>query len=399
MKICYVNAFFDEDIASGTEYVDRIYTVRELAREQASLGAEVHVLVLFHRDEDFVRDGVRYWFVRPGRFFEMAGRAVSRLRPSTPLANYQLATRLVQRLRRIRPDVVHFFGLTLDLNLWLVSRAASALRMPLVVQYNGGRPPRGRVRRATQRENLRRVDRLLFTTVEHADHWREGGLPIDPARVVPCMETSSILRWQPRDQAREVTGMDGDPVFLWTGRLHPEKDPLTALRGFARIVAGWPEARLYLYYLTDELLPVLQRFTERRPHLAGRVHFCGRADHDQIGPIYNSADFLLQASSREAMGIAVMEAMSCGVIPVVTDIPSFRSMTAAGQYGLLYPSGDDESLARQVLSIDRDEIPERSRSVREHFDQQLSFPALARHLDGVYRELAGAAGAEPVPAG
>jgi glycosyltransferase involved in cell wall biosynthesis len=213
------------------------------------------------------------------------------------------------------------------------------------------------------------------------------------------METSSIFEWQPRREARQETGMVGRPVFLWAGRLHPEKDPMTALRGFERIVSKWPDARLYLYYLTDELLPELQRFVESSPHLSRSVHFRGRAPHEQMASIYNSADFFLQASSREAGGIAVLEAMSCGVIPIVTDIPSFRSMTGGGRYGALFPLGEDESLAREVLSISREEVPRHSRLIRDHFQQHLSFSVLACRLDSVYRELTRSTSAQPIPAG
>jgi glycosyltransferase involved in cell wall biosynthesis len=101
--------------------------------------------------------------------------------------------------------------------------------------------------------------------------------------------------------------------------------------------------------------------------------------------IYSSADFLLQASHREFSGCAVLDAMACGVIPVVTDIPSFRVMTGDGRVGVLFAAGDAESLARQVLAITPDAMAAQSAAVRARFDEHFSFPALAERLEREYQ--------------
>jgi glycosyltransferase involved in cell wall biosynthesis len=107
--------------------------------------------------------------------------------------------------------------------------------------------------------------------------------------------------------------------------------------------------------------------------------------------IYSSADFLLQGSRREFSGYAVLEAMACGAIPAISDIPSFRAMTCGGRYGVLFPPGDHEALARGVLAVPPGEIPARSVEVRARFERALSFPAMAARLEEVYRELGRAA--------
>jgi glycosyltransferase involved in cell wall biosynthesis len=189
--------------------------------------------------------------------------------------------------------------------------------------------------------------------------------------------------------------MTGHPVFLWAGRLDPIKDPFTALRGFARIAEARPGARLYLHYLSDAMLPELQAWVAARPHLHGRVHFGGRVPHERMEAICNSADFLLQASVREHSGCAVLDAMACGVIPVLSDIPSFRVMTAHGTAGVLFRVGDDASLAEQVLAMGPEEMAARRAAVRERFDEALGFPALARQLQREYEAVLGPARSQP----
>jgi glycosyltransferase involved in cell wall biosynthesis len=265
-------------------------------------------------------------------------------------------------------------------------------RIPIVAHYHGGFPPRNVIARLAFRSAIRRISRFLFTTTEHAKPFVDE-VGLDPRKVVEFLETSSTFRPRDRSKSRRETGLGGDPVFLWTGRLHPVKDPLTALRGFERIAAVWPDARLYLYYLTDELLPQLRAFVAERPGLCDRVHFRGRAAWADLEAVYNSADFFLQASRREFSGYAPLEAMATGTIPVLSDIPSFRAMTERGRYGVLFRPGDDVALARRVLDVRRDDLPELSRQIRQRFTSSLSFPALARSLeqmyDGLLREPAG----------
>ncbi len=181
--------------------------------------------------------------------------------------------------------------------------------------------------------------------------------------------------------------MAGDPVYLSAGRLNAIKDPMTMLRGFELIALDQPNARLYLHYLTDELLPEIAAFLSERPALAERIELRGRAPLEDMEAIYSSADFLLQASLREWSGLAVIEAMSCGCIPIVSDIPSFRTLTDGGRFGRLFATGDAMGLSRAALSVRPDGRVALSRAVRDHFELELSFAAMALKISDVYRDL------------
>lgn len=181
--------------------------------------------------------------------------------------------------------------------------------------------------------------------------------------------------------------MRGHPIFVWTGRLHPIKDPITALEGFWRILDAWPDAALYMYFRTAELLAEVRSVLASRPVLNARVDLRGNVPYGQMEAIYNSADFLIQASRSEFSGCAVLEALSCGVVPVVTDVPSFRAITHGGRYGVLFPVGDAEALAAGVVRHSPGSIPERADAARVHFEERLSYDALGRRLDTVYRRL------------
>jgi glycosyltransferase involved in cell wall biosynthesis len=225
-----------------------------------------------------------------------------------------------------------------------------------------------------------------MTTIEQAEPWVAAGL-LRPFQISQVVESSSPFFGIARDEARTRTGMHGDPIYLSAGRLDPIKDPLTMLRGFEQIAAHQSGARPYLYYLTDEMMPEVAGFLGERPMLADRVELRGRVPLDQMEAVYSSADFLLQASLREWSGLAVIEAMSCGCIPIVSDIPSFRMLTADGTVGKLFAVGDSADLASAALSISIADRARLSQAARLHVAQELSFAAMAAKISAVYCEL------------
>ena len=385
MTVCFFAPYHAADGRTPETYLKAVPLYRHLPRELAARGHTVHVVLLFPSAHHLECDGVDYHFVPTTRFAQRIARHVGRALGHDP-AYYEPATAALRRVRSLRPDVVHVHGLTLHLNHALRRLTSGHGAPPIVVHFHGGFPPERRWVRRLQRFALGDVARFLFTTHEHARPFVETGL-LTADRVRAFMETSSPFRLLPRAACRVATGMTGNPIFLWAGRLHPIKDPLTALRGFEQIAHARPEAQLYMHYLTDELLPDVTGFLAERPDLRGRVHLRGRAPFEAMERIYNSADVLLQASRREFSGCAVLEALSCGVWPVVTDLPSFRAMTDGGRIGGLFPPGDPDALARQALDIPLDTLPDLPERVRAHFDAELAFPVLAARLESIYEEL------------
>ena len=384
MNILYVAPFYDPAVDVPEGALNQFPIFRQLPAEVARLGHDVRLLALGPTNVRHQADGVRFEWIAPSRLIRFAGARLHSWKPYYGPAYYQPSVRLARRVRALQPDIVHVFGMTIDPQLALISQLKS-VRSRLVTHYHGGLPAQGPLRRGLQRVALGAVDAALFTTLAQGDAWvaADSISPSVPHRV---LETSTTIQPMDQQQAREVTGMRGDPVYLSTGRLHPIKDPITMLRGFALIARHQPEARLYLYYLTDEMLAECRRFVASRDGLAGRVSFCGRAAAGEMASIYSSADVLLQASLREWSGLAVLEAMACGCIPVLTDIPSFSEMTDRGVYGRLFPIGESTALADAALSIE--DHRSLGTAIQRHFERRLSFAAIARDVDLVYRELA-----------
>lgn len=375
---------FYADEAAPAELFARYPILARLPAGVAARGHRVRVLCHAPYNARVRHAGVDYEFMAGDRLTRALSRRVYQSKRRYGPAYFEPAWRLALRLRKLRPEVVHVFGLTMDLQLALLNPVARSISAPVVAHFHGGEPDRRAPYLRLQRWNGHRLARALFTTPEQARQWVTAGV-LRPAQTALVVESSSPFQGISRETARAATGMIGDPVLLCAGALTERKDPLTVLRAFHRIAERLPAARLYLYYLHDDKLTEVRAFLAGAPALAGRIELRGRAPLADMEAIYSSADILVQASRSEWSGLAILEAMSCGCIPVITAIPPFRVMTEGGRYGRLFPVGDDAALADAVLSIGPAERAALSDAVRGHFERTLSFDAMARQLDVIYR--------------
>jgi glycosyltransferase involved in cell wall biosynthesis len=79
--------------------------------------------------------------------------------------------------------------------------------------------------------------------------------------------------------------------------------------------------------------------------LHGAVHFAGRIDNADIGPLYASADVMLNPSTADNMPISILEALASGVPVVSTAAGGIPDLVEDGRTALLVPVGDDAAMA------------------------------------------------------
>jgi glycosyltransferase involved in cell wall biosynthesis len=135
-------------------------------------------------------------------------------------------------------------------------------------------------------------------------------------------------------------------VVVAVGRLSPQKDFATLLDALARL-PGHPAPRL-----------IILGEGAGRPALAARIVAAGLgARVDLVGqvpdvlPYLARADLYVQSSRWEGFGIALVEALGCGVPVVATDCPvGPAEVLQQGRLGRLVPVADPEALARAMAA-------------------------------------------------
>jgi glycosyltransferase involved in cell wall biosynthesis len=372
--------FYEADLTTPELLLERYSTIRPFAKALHDEGVRVTVLQRFHTDLDFWDEGIRFRFCADSR--------KPALRKWEIPGSYHSAVRAVCTEDHLPGPVhtaVHLNGLLYPLQLRAL-RNSLPPNCSIVVQHHAG-APWSALARPLQRWGLRAADGFFFAAKDLAAPWVDQGLISERQSIFQIMEGSNSFRCQDRVAARARTRMAGNPVVLWVGRLIPLKDPLTVLEGFTRILRRAPQARLYMAYGTPDMLPAVRERIGASKTLARAVTLLGRIEHSQLEDIYNSADYFVLGSHHEGSGFSLAEAMACGVVPVVSDIPSFRVMTDSGRIGACWQPGSSESFADKFLAVMSQPLEQLSREAQGFFQSQLSYKAIARDAVRAYREV------------
>jgi glycosyltransferase involved in cell wall biosynthesis len=288
-------------------------------------------------------------------------------------------------IKKLKPDFVFINGFIfpaqiIQLRLQLGSQAK-------IIILHRAEKPSGGYKKALQMIADKCVSAYFFTSIEFANTWIESGIVKDKTKFYEIIQSSSIFKYRDKAAAKKTLGISADQNFLWVGRLEVNKDPLTVVNGFLQFLAHSPSATLFMIYQDDGLLTAVKDLLCRSPEYLRAVRLIGPVPHTELEVYFNACDYIISGSHYEGSGISVIEAMSCGCIPVVTGIASFRKITNNGQYGFLYNAGNIAGLVEALKRTTIINKTEMETAVRLHFQAQYSFEAIAAKTNAVVNSL------------
>jgi glycosyltransferase involved in cell wall biosynthesis len=366
VHVVHIGFFLDLEQRAPEQLLEDWWPLVDTAEIVARTGARVTVIQACERSATIVRNGITYHFL-------------ARPRSAATLA---AAGDFVPLIQRLQADVFHVHGLGFPREILALSQHAPGI--PILLQDHADGVPRI-WRRGAHHQAMSRVAGVAFCALDQAQPFRRAGLLKPHVNVFEIPECSS--RFVPGNQtlARALTGLHGDPAVLWVGHLDANKDPLTVLAAMAAAAQRLPDLHLFCCFGKAPLQREVERCIAEDPRLAGRVHLLGKVPHERIETLMQAADLFVLGSHHEGSGCSLIEALACGLAPVVTAIPSFRALTAEGAVGALWPCDQSAVLYRALLSVgERANRPPRQ-EVRAHFDRELSFEALGRKFRAAYQ--------------
>ncbi|HXB95664.1 MAG TPA: glycosyltransferase family 4 protein [Puia sp.] len=366
MRFVFVNYNYSPDMHSPSEWFERI---KIYAGTLTCLSKEHYVARVERIDYtgSCIHNGIHHYFTGYSK------------------RNLWFPRRFNRFAKRLKPDIAVVPGLHYPLQViqlrWLLGR-----EVKIIVQHHAEKPFTG-IKKYVQRLADNCIDAYLFSSRSMGLDWVSRGNLKSPEKIHEVMEVSSVFHPIAPQTARLETGVTGNPIFLWVGRLNENKNPLMVIRAFLSFAASHPDARLYMIYHTTEMLDEINPLLDEVAGGRRQVNLVGAQSHAFMINWYNSADFIISGSWYEGSSTAICEAMSCGCIPIVTNIFSFGMMTGNGRCGLVYEPGDGVGLQSALERAIRMDLSEERRKVLEQFRSTLSFEAIAGKIQKIAESL------------
>lgn len=224
----------------------------------------------------------------------------------------------------------------------------------------------------------RAFTRWVATTGAVKDALLRGG--VDARRIVIIPNGVAVRSPSASRQSRPVRR------FLYLGRLSTniERDVPSLVRAFDRLVDDVDDAELAVVGSGD-LLQATRDLAHASRH-STRIQVPGHGDPDTW---LAWADCFVLPSQREGLSNALLEAMAAELPCIANDIPSNREVLGGGEFGLLVPVGDAQSLltAMQRVATDSALAARLALLARRRAESDFSIASVARRYRDLYATL------------
>jgi phosphatidyl-myo-inositol dimannoside synthase len=230
--------------------------------------------------------------------------------------------------------------------LW--ARRRFGLDVPVVAHHHHLDP--SPLNRLIERRVVQGVDRVVVgSEFARRQLTAELGCRIDNVVVVPYGVDE---RFAPRARRPDLVaryGLGGATVVLFLGGLKPRKNLPLLLDVFARVAGTAPGTRLVIAG-GGPLRADLER-RARELGLGARVVFTGYVPEADKVDHFNLADVFVFPSAMEGFGLAVGEAMSCGLPVVASDRGSIPEILVDRQGGFLVDPAAPARFAERLSEL------------------------------------------------
>lgn len=172
---------------------------------------------------------------------------------------------------------------------------------------------------------------------------------VDDAHVVaPGTDLAPFLGASAR---REQVGTGRPPLVLWNHRWDPDKAPATFVAACERLAAAGVDFGVVL--AGDDDWDAGPRRAEAAARLGGAVVAAGPFGVDEYRTWVSRSDIVVSAAEHDFFGIAVVEAMAAGCVPVLPARCSYPEIVPPAYHeAVLYRPGRlDEALAATLADL------------------------------------------------
>jgi glycosyltransferase involved in cell wall biosynthesis len=273
-------------------------------------------------------------------------------------------------------------------NAFVVALAGKLLNKKMIVRPMASGVQWGDISRMRNMRSLRwmlgklkNFDRVIALNQGVVRELEEIGVEASKVVTLPNgVETDSIQHKTDYLAVSEIT-------LTFVGRLHPQKGIETLLSALKKVKVRSPQIDWRLQLVGEGPLRPYLEAKARGLNIDDQVEFLGQVP--DVFPILYASDIFVLPSRAEGMSNALLEAMTCGLPCIVSNIPANAEVIEDGQNGLLVNVNDDEDLAKAIIRLAQDQglREELGRKAAQTIIEHYSIESVAKRYIALYRSL------------
>lgn len=246
------------------------------------------------------------------------------------------------------------------------------------------------------------------------DQWAQTGAALRSADLVTCdsadlataIETTlsvpgrqiEVVQWgvdtdlfsPDGPDLRAAYGLGVRPVVFSVRNFTPLYNQETVVAAFDRLRRARPDAYLLMknYRGDPDCVARIRADIDARG-LGEHCRIVETVPYEEMPALYRTADAVVSIPHSDATPMSLLEAMSTGTLPVVSDLPSLREWVRNGETGYLVPPTDTDAVAASLLQAieassraSRPDSPARGIVVRTA-SQAMFMARVAEHYAGM----------------
>jgi len=232
---------------------------------------------------------------------------------------------------------------------------------------------------------LRKSDWLIADC--HTVKRKAAGWGYNPENVTifPWGVDLQLFSPQSRAQARKKIGFTDQFLVIHTRSWEARYGVDVALCGFLEAMRSHPKMHMLMLGGGSQSGEV-HDFVDKNG-LQDHVHFIGYQSNEKLAQFYQAGDVYLSASHVDGSSVALLEAMACGCVPIVSDIPSNLEWVHDGQTGWSFQDGSADHLARVLVEAVNTVLDPMRMAVRRKTEADADWEKGKQKLLGAYQQV------------
>lgn len=299
---------------------------------------------------------------------------------------------LKKRIKDFSPDVIQTWMYHAD---FLGGLAAKSLGIPVIWNIRQTALKKGIHKNSTR--HLAKICACLsgnipvkiVTCAHSAVNWHTKlGYDAGKFIVIPNgVDTDEFkLNLSDRSRIRQELGLNEDDIIVGTAaRFSPSKGYDILFKAIENIVSA--SENIKFIFCGNDIEPQNEQLWEwiTKQNLQGKISLLG--NRPDMPAIYNAMDILVSPSLAEGLSNTILEAMSCSLPCVVTDVGD--SALIIGNTGLIIQPGNIDAITKSILKLAQDKVQRQKlgKAAREKVVHKYSINQIVKQYEELYKSL------------